>query len=58
MRGQGFHEGVDGVKPNILMISVRYYNLSPKCIADEVLFAKHLKGDTKEETIFYVWRVI
>ena len=37
---------------NVLMAYVRYNSPSLKCIADEFLFGKYLKGDAKGNTIF------
>ena len=37
---------------NIFIIYMKYHSPSLKCIADEFLLAKYLKGDTKSESMF------
>ncbi|KRX34992.1 Zinc finger BED domain-containing protein 5 [Trichinella murrelli] len=37
---------------NILMVYVRYYSQSLKCIVDEFLFANYLKSDAESDTVF------
>jgi hypothetical protein len=37
---------------SVLMVYVRYFSPSLKCVTDEFLFSKYLEGDSKGETIF------